>query len=483
MNTIYDDERDILYIIIYKLGEGRHVIWFAIELINFIVNMKKKILNINYKAIKICENDEDGKTEANINSKLIINKKKCNYINYPTHYFVKNDNLIIIYEVAIGSLYSFSKYAKYDTEKYEKFILKIIPQMIESINFVHNCKLIHTDIKPENFLICGTTKLQDDIINFTKNYHLEKYLPIKIIKNNIDELIKKTIKQFTKKITEKFKLDDITNIDLFNSDDKSSNEGSSDEDEEDDENEVNNTSKIFSDLISNTYESSHVSNDYDFFKEYDKFHTKYILDDIMEQKISDNIENNKTNVNDEDEDDEDDNNNNNNIIYNIESYNYIKKYMDNPTIKLTDFEYLINDKSNDRRTMQNRCCRSPEIILGLKYTYKSDYWAFGSTLYELMMHCQLIDIKNDDDYEILDNDLINIKLLIEKFNNATEYINLIKSSGRKDYLITDSNILKFINKYEYKFWKNDMKNINTKIVNLIEINLNVNPDKRLLTFE
>ena len=137
MNTIYDENKDNLYIILYKLGEGRHKIWFAIELINFISNIKRRCININYKAIKICKNNNDGKVEATINDKLVLKKRKCNYINYPVHYFKMNDKLVILYEVALGSLYSFMKYAKFDMEKYENFIIKIIPQMIESINFVH----------------------------------------------------------------------------------------------------------------------------------------------------------------------------------------------------------------------------------------------------------------------------------------------------------------------------------------------------------
>ena len=130
--------------------------------------------------------------------------------------------------------------------------------------------------------------------------------------------------------------------------------------------------------------------------------------------------------------------------------------------------------------MQNRCYRCPEILLGFRYTEKSDYWAFGSSLYELMAHEQLINIRKDDNYLIHDNDLINIKLLIEKLDNYREFIDLINLSSRKDYLLTKSNILKFCNKIKSTYWKLQIPTLSLKIVNLIENNLKMNPNERSL---
>lgn len=484
MNTIYDEDGDNLYIVIYKLGEGRHRIWFAIELIEFIKNIKKRKVDICYKAIKICENDNDGKTEATINEKLIFNKKKCDNVNYPINYFKIKKQLIIIYEVALGSLHSFAKYAKYDTKSYEKFILKIIPQMIDSINFVHKCKFIHTDIKPENFLLCGMTKLQNNIIEFTKKYNLETKFSSKIKKKDFDKIIDKPLKQFTEKIVNEFNLPNILNVDLFKLDYESDSESDSYSEYDSSDNDTldsddlelldGENSDIISDLISNTDEISHISDSNDYFKVYDKFHTKYILDDLVENnnRTNENSDDNKTYENDDETYENE----------KKEEFEFMRTYMENPVVKLSDFEYLIDNDLKKKRTMQNRSYRCPEILLGLNYTEKSDYWAFGSTLYELILHKQLIDIKNENEYNIHDNDLLNLKLLIQKLGNFNEFINLIKSSPRKDYLLTNSNILKFVNKIEYNNWKSDIDLINPKIVNLIDINLNVDPNKRTLLF-
>ena len=223
-------------------------------------------------------------------------------------------------------------------------------------------------------------------------------------------------------------------------------------------------SSIVSDLLSNTDESSFISDDGDFYKTYDKFHIKYILNNIIENK------NNKDNVKD----------NKDKESKNKEEYEFIKKYMENPIVKLTDFEYLIEENSKEKKTIQNRSYRSLEVILGFDYTRKSDYWAFGSTLYELIFFKQFVDIKNDDNYEIYDNDLINLKILIQKTDKFNEIIELIKNSPRKDYLITKTNILKFFKNVNIEYWKLDTKNINSKIINVIENNLKIQPYDRCL---
>ena len=54
-NILYDKKRDILYILIYKLGSGAcSIVWYGLEIENFIDKMKnKKKPKYNCKAIKI----------------------------------------------------------------------------------------------------------------------------------------------------------------------------------------------------------------------------------------------------------------------------------------------------------------------------------------------------------------------------------------------------------------------------------------------
>ena len=178
-NIIYDEKNDYLYILLYKLGSGSYAtVWFSIEIKSFYKNLKTNNMNkdiFGYKALKI-HNEEDydeGILETTIKNKLTLNNKKCDYINYPTSYFIHEESIVIVvYNVAFGSLYDLMK--KYNYKYTQEIIDKIMPQLVESIKFVHECGYIHTDIKPENFLIAGTNKLQNDIQEYVKNYNLIK---------------------------------------------------------------------------------------------------------------------------------------------------------------------------------------------------------------------------------------------------------------------------------------------------------------------
>ncbi len=513
MNTIYDEQADILYIIIYQLNKSRHIIWFSVQLTNFVENIKRKKINIDYKAIKICEDNDDGNTELSVSTKLIRCKNKNEYINYPIHSFKIDNKIVIIYDLAIGSLYSLIKYRKINPIEYEKFVMDVISQMIESLNFLHKCKFIHTDIKPENFLICGRTFQQNEIIEFIENYKLATKFPSTIKKKDIQNIIKKTVNTFTKSVIEKFNLPNIKDVDIFDNSSSSSNDFSCNDYDNDNDNNNNNNNNnnnsnccsddsdasIVSDLISNYSETSYVSNDGDYLKYHDNFHTKYILNDLKEKMLNSN--NNNNNNSDNSNNNNNDNTNdciNDDVLQNKsvdneyekhcenelkKEYDFIKKYIVNPKIKLTDFEYMINENTQIFRTMQNRCYRSPEIILGYKYTKKSDYYALACSIYEMVTGEPFVTLSLDDNYGIYDNDLLNLKLLIEKTNNFDKFIELIQKSSRKNYLITNTNNLKFVKKYDFgKYWKNDMIGINEKIIKFIEINLELNPNDRNLIF-
>jgi serine/threonine protein kinase len=194
-NFIYNDSADIFYILIYKLGKGAYSsVWFSLEFENFFSKIKNnKTLKINPRALKIHNEDcyDQGMIEMDIN-KLLDNKKKFAYINYPLSNFIYDDiYVIIVYEVAIGSLYDILK--EFNKKLPLKFVFEIIPQLIKPIEFMHKNKYIHTDIKPENYLLMGLSELQKDIIEYSINYNLlEKLKKIsKLKKFNIDDKIVK----------------------------------------------------------------------------------------------------------------------------------------------------------------------------------------------------------------------------------------------------------------------------------------------------
>jgi len=226
-NILYDEVNDNLYILVYKLGRGSYaIVWFAIELTKFIQTIKNNKINISYKALKIhnSEDFEEGILETKINSILKDNTgKKTEYINYPLSHFIYNEDIVIVvYNVAIGSLYDISK--MFDRKLPLDFVKKIIPQMKEAINFVHHCGYIHTDIKPENFLLTGLTKFQDDIIKFVKKYDLYRKFKLTkkryITKKNMMEIIKEPIYNMLDELAIQFDIFD--NINNFNSENNDS---------------------------------------------------------------------------------------------------------------------------------------------------------------------------------------------------------------------------------------------------------------------
>lgn len=482
-NFLYLEEKDILYILFYKLGKGAYsTVWFSLEVENFFSKMKnKKILKFIPRALKIHNDDSDsynkGIVETEIN-KLIVdsNKKKCSHINYPISYFIHDDiYVIVVYEVAIGSLYDVMK--EFDKKLPLKFVNDIIPQLIKSLQFVHNCKYIHTDIKPENYLLMGLNKLQKDIIEYINNYgfadKLRKISNLKKFKNSDleDQIIQESLIKILKLVSKKFNLTDNIiqkedNSDNENSDNENSDNCAWNSNEEnnncgelnkDDNQTIKSQNSFYSNISDEEFESdyetvsSYDSRDNEYFQNIDNFHSEKII------KILFSLEANK-----------------NSKKYNNNEYkiNKIKiekekrqKYLleifeNNPIVKLTDFGTMI--KFNDSRyTIQTRYYRAPEIILGLNFNEKIDLWSLGCTIYELATGKILFYTCKNDLIDKYDVDLINIKMIVEKINidEENKLLEMINLSSRKKYFLNNNNCLNYFN-YIYKNdWKNDMINL------------------------
>lgn len=412
-NIIYDEKNDNFYIILYKIGEGAFsTVWFSIEIVNFFQNLKDKKKVINYKALKIHKDDsyDVGMLETKINEILTINKQKSEIINYPCSFFIHNENyVILVYDVAIGSLYDIMK--TLDRQVDINFIVKIIPQMVDSLKFVHSCGYIHTDIKPENYLLMGLNKLQNNIIEYTTKYNLfEKiFNNKKISKKEVCSVFNDIIYKYLKLLSKQFKLLDnilVEETEESVSDDENSNNLISESSEEDSDCESYNS----------------YSSEYGY--SYDKFHVDEIMNYLKNNNNCTNMINN---------DDNDDNESNSSFK---EKNIFELKYLENPKIKLIDFG-LIQKINSKYRTVNTRYYRSPEIILGLPYSERCDFWSLGCTLYELITGKLLVDIDNDININRFDKDLINIKILIEKMGKESynDFINLINKSPRKITLL------------------------------------------------
>ena len=431
-NIIYDEKNDNLYLLIYKLGKGSYAtVWFSIQLKGFVNNIKtKKKIDLHHYALKV-HNEEDydeGMLETKIDSYLSQNGKRSNLINYPKSHFIYDESIVIVvYETALCSLYDFHKIYKRNFD--EDFVNKITPYLRESITFVHDCGFIHADIKPENYLLMGTNKLQNDIYNDILKFNIMSKISIinilkkKINYENIIQIFKPVLKQLLLELTSSFNLTDNLLYDEDDSEhtDESSSSSSYESYDEDDDYSYE-ESEFY-----NTDCESYNSSENEFTKEYDKFHINKILYEYYR-------EDNKS---------EDDKQNSNS---NDENYEFIKKYLENPIIKLTDFG-LMQKQTDKCRTIQTRYYRAPEVLLGCKYDKNIDFWSLTCTIYELNTGKILFDVEKNIYIKKIDKDVIQIKLILAYYlqENLGEFLklySLIKQAPRAELFINEDGTLK-----------------------------------------
>jgi serine/threonine-protein kinase SRPK3 len=425
-NIIYDEKNDNLYLLIYKLGKGSYAtVWFSIQLKGFVNNIKtKKKIDLHHYALKIHnpEDYDEGMLETKIDSYLSQNGKRSELINYPKSHFIYDENVVIVvYETALCSLYDFLKI--YNRNFDDEFVKKITPSLKESINFVHDCGYIHTDIKPENYLLMGTNKLQNDIYNDILKFNIiSKISIINIIKKkitfeNIIQVFKPVLKQLLLELTTSFNLIDNLLCDEDDSeytDENSSSKSSSSYGSSYSYNDYSYEESEFNNTDCESYNSS----ENEFTKEYDKFHINKILYEYYKEdnKSKDNIQNKN---NDDDE-----------------NYEFIKKYLENPIIKLTDFG-LMQKQTDKCRTIQTRYYRAPEVLLGCKYDKNIDFWSLTCTIHELITGKILFDCEKNILIKKIDKDIIQMKTILEYFLKVDvvaywRIINLSNASPRRD---------------------------------------------------
>ena len=515
-NFLYNDNNDTLYILIYKLGKGAYsTVWFSLEIENFFIKIKnKQILKINPKALKI-HNDssyDEGIIETKISKLLLVDGKKCPNINYPTSYFIIDDIIVIVvYDIAIGSLYDILKLSNKNLPI--DFIYNIISQMIKPIVFMHKNKYIHSDIKPENYLLMGLNKLQKKILEYSSSYSLTDKLKRignlkKFKSSNIQEqIVQEPLNNFLKNISKKFNLGNNL-IKSFDSDNDDDDENSSDKDciindfidipgLSDDEQSIKSTHSFYSNISNESNESDYnTMSSYDsggkneYNENLDNFHTKKIINMLFEFDSSNknlNKSKSQTNLSSELLD-------KNNLIE-------LHELLKNPIVKLTDFGTM-KEFLDNKHTVQTRYYRAPEIILGLEYDKNIDIWSLGCTIYELVTGKILFYTCNDKLISKYNDDLINIKLMFEKipFDEQKKLLSLIKKSKRKSYLINNKGCVNFVNTINNNLWKKDIlfllnnkkkhqisfidsnqiNNYINEILSILKNMLLINPDKRSL---
>ena len=165
------------YLILYKLGSGAFsTVWLTYQ-----------ISSDDFYALKIQNHDSyrEGVLEKNCLETVSVFPTDC-LIKLITSFDIsRNDRtyLCLVLELAIDSAYYFLKQFRDDNGTRTGFppnvMKKLHDNVSEGISYLHAHDLLHTDIKPENILVCGNDKrlkvLKDKMnkINFKNVYELQ----------------------------------------------------------------------------------------------------------------------------------------------------------------------------------------------------------------------------------------------------------------------------------------------------------------------
>lgn len=152
------------YLIINKIGSGAYsIVWLSLNLKNF-----------KYYAIKV-QNPDDldvGLEEIEILKKF--GNEKCPYINTIVDSFIHNideDSFIcMVFELLAGSVYDIIRVGKYSKGLPLKTVKACIKQLLTAMFIVNDkYKLLHTDIKPENMLLVGSSNKINEFIKLVND--------------------------------------------------------------------------------------------------------------------------------------------------------------------------------------------------------------------------------------------------------------------------------------------------------------------------
>lgn len=384
--------KDNVYVPISKLGAGSYAsVWMC-----YFKN-KKKLM-----AIKIFKDTEQksGKKETDIYQKF--NQYGIKNTIRMHDKFTHNDNICLVFDLMIGSLYDMIKKGgcsdntSFNSGFSLDFVIKVTHAVLETLVDLHSRHIIHGDVKAENILLHGKTKIHEDLTT------------------------KLDPKSSIKKIVESIKEIHRTSIKSRNHESDSSEE--SDESEEESESEESERSGM-----STVPEKIVISDSEE--------------EEGDEEDTNDGDENDNNQDNDSDNDEK---NTLNDLVEGIKKKNKChaqfeidRHYIDNPELKLSDLGSCV-DMTADKKPigLQTKYYKSPEILLGLPYDESCDIWALGCTIYELLTGAILFD---PDEYET-DKKRCMLHQIFAKLGKFPR--ELIEVSPLKQVFFTDSCVLK-----------------------------------------
>jgi len=174
------------YLVLYKLGSGAFsTVWLTYQ-----------ISTNDFYALKIQNHDsyQEGILEKNCYDMVSSFPTNCLIKLFDSFDIIRDNKtyLCMVLELAIDSAYYFLKQFRDDSKNRTGFspnvMKKLHDNVWEGISYLHAHDLLHTDIKPENILVCGKNKrleiLKEKLnkINFKESYDAQ----INIFKQKFD---------------------------------------------------------------------------------------------------------------------------------------------------------------------------------------------------------------------------------------------------------------------------------------------------------
>ena len=400
------------YICLKKLGYGSSAsVWVAFDN-QMDICVAIKIFNL--------DDYENGEYEITLLKRIntIKNDYGIKFIDSFDHDTNDGTHICAVLELLKNSLYNYIK--KNDLSLLDiKIITKQILLFLVDLN---KNGLVHTDIKPENILICEENDISNIVLKLVKSKDFQNKIINKkkeLLKNNKINIKKVNITMLAKKHLLIAELDnmDICSYDSSNSSNSSNNSNSSD-------------SSDSSDCSDSSCDSN---NNY--------FMNKNMLEksnntEEIEQSSNDQKENILTGKNSD------------KLIDIKNKFDIYSNQQKIKKIKVADFN-TCQDITNIEYEIQTRYYRAPEIILENHFSEKMDVWSLGCTMYELLTKTILI---NSDDYEGACKDRYHMYLIQSKIKLLD--IDFINTSKKKYIFIDSNNLLKgFRNFKSNLFWK------------------------------